>query len=90
MSSPVTFSLPPHVKTILITGAGGYVGQKLTQLILSAFPDVALITTDIRAPPTFGVSDEGRLKPVAADLGNPDDLHGLFAGARIQGVFALQ
>jgi FlaA1/EpsC-like NDP-sugar epimerase len=92
MSTTTTlpFTLPPHVRTILITGAGGYVGQRLTRLILAAFPHVSLITTDVRPPPTFGVHDENRLISVAADLGNKDDLARLFEGRRVQGVFALQ
>jgi FlaA1/EpsC-like NDP-sugar epimerase len=89
-SSTLPFSLPPHVKTVLITGAGGYVGQQLVQLILRTMPNISLITTDIRAPPTFGVTDEARLRAVAADLGNPEQLASLFEGRRIQGVFALQ
>ncbi len=76
--------------TVLVTGAGGYVGQQLVQLILRTLPNISLITTDIRKPPTFGVTDESRLKAVAADLGIPEQLTSLFEGQRIQGVFALQ
>lgn len=78
--------LPSHIRTILITGAGGYVGQKLTELILSEYPNISLITTDIRSPPAYGE----KVTPIAADLGKPEDVKKLFAGERVQGVFALQ
>lgn len=88
--SPSALALPPHVKVILITGAGGFVGRELTQLILDSFSDVSLITTDIQAPPTFGITDVNRLRPIAADLSDAKQIEELLAGQRVQAVFALQ
>lgn len=79
--------LPSHVKTVLISGAGGYVGQELTKLILSTNPQVELITTDIRAPEDHG---EKRVKAVAADLSDVKQVEALLEGKRVQAVFALQ
>lgn len=79
--------LPSHVETVLITGAGGFVGAQLTQLLLDLFPKVKIITTDIVEPPRL-TSDE-RLKVVKADLGDIKQVQGLFEGQKIGGIFAL-
>ena len=67
----------------------GFVGQQLTRLLLQLFPNVKLITTDIVAPPAF-VNDASRLRVVEADLGDINQLKGLFENETIGGVFALQ
>lgn len=85
--SLLPLQLPAHVKTVLISGAGGYVGQELTKLILSTNPEVELITTDISAPHNHGSE---RVKPVAADLSDVKQVEGLLEGKRVQAVFALQ
>ncbi|KAK4685884.1 hypothetical protein P7C73_g4257, partial [Tremellales sp. Uapishka_1] len=82
-------TLPEHVKTVLITGAGGFVGQQLTALLLDQFPDVKLITTDLSPPPSLGASNSRRLKSVGVDLGNVAQVNSLFEGETIGGVFAL-
>ncbi|RSH80722.1 hypothetical protein EHS25_007058 [Saitozyma podzolica] len=81
MSVPTydALKLPSHVKTILITGAGGFVGQKLTELLLERFPSLRIITTDIIEPPTF-TSDKSRLRVVKADLGDASQLNGIMSG----------
>ncbi|WVQ82275.1 hypothetical protein IAT38_004403 [Cryptococcus sp. DSM 104549] len=81
--------LPEHVKTVLVTGAGGFVGQQLVQLLLKLFPSVKLITTDIVEPPNHGVTDSKRLTCIKADLGKIDEVKALFEGETIGGVFAL-
>ncbi|EIW68076.1 NAD-dependent epimerase/dehydratase [Tremella mesenterica] len=81
--------LPSHVKTVLITGAGGFVGQQLTQLLLQLYPSIRLITVDINVPPTYGITDSNKLKSVKADLGDLDQVKSLFEGETIGGVFAL-
>lgn len=86
----VEIALPSHVKTILLTGAGGFVGRELVQLLLDRFPDVSLIATDVGAPPDHGVTDKNRLICVAANLCDKSEVEKLFEGKRIQAVFALQ
>ncbi|KIR55878.1 NAD-dependent epimerase/dehydratase [Cryptococcus gattii Ru294] len=81
--------LPAHVKTILVTGAGGFVGQQLVKLLLELHPTVKLITTDIVQPPNHGVTDTNRLRSVKADLGRQEEIDGLLKGETIGGVFAL-
>ncbi|WVN88104.1 uncharacterized protein L203_103304 [Cryptococcus depauperatus CBS 7841] len=81
--------LPSHVKTILITGAGGFVGQQLVKLLLELYPHIKLTTTDIVEPPNHGVTDNGRLVTVKADLNNVAEVQKLFEGKRIDGIFAL-
>lgn len=83
-------ALPSHIKTILITGAGGFVGRELVQLLIKVRPDLALVTTDIKPPPTYGIQDANKLIAVGCDLGDRTQVEGLFKGRRIQGVFALQ
>jgi len=58
------------MQTVLITGAGGFVGQTLAKKLLSSYPDVKLILADVSAPnnPDPG-SDQ--VKSVAADLTDP-------------------
>jgi nucleoside-diphosphate-sugar epimerase len=86
----VQLDFPSHFKTILVTGAGGFVGRQLVQLLLSSAPEITLITTDVSTPPNYGEQDEGRLLCLAADLGNKEQVKGLFQYRPIEGVFALQ
>ncbi|ORX36914.1 hypothetical protein BD324DRAFT_591288 [Kockovaella imperatae] len=80
--------LPSHIKTILVSGAGGFVGQELVKLLLELFPDVKLIATDIIEPPRL-IDDEKRFKAIKADLGHTSQVEALFEGEQIGGVFAL-
>jgi len=79
-------TLPAHLKTVLITGAGGFVGDRLTTYLLENYPDLKLILTDIRAPRERA---GGKTVSLAADLGKPGDVAALFAQGRVDGVFAL-
>jgi len=83
MSVPV---LPKTLKTILITGAGGFVGDRLVTYLLTHYPDVKLIVCDIRAPPE---RPGGRVTSIGADLTDPEQAKTLFANGRVDGVFAL-
>ncbi len=67
----------------------GFVGQKLTQLLLQYAPNVKLLLTDVVQPPTFG-QDESRVKAVKADLGDVSAVKALFEGENIGLVYALQ
>lgn len=86
----VEIALPSHVKTILLTGAGGFVGRELVRLLLDRFPDVSLIATDVGTPPDHDIADKNRLLCVAANLCDKSEVEKLFDGKRIQAVFALQ
>ncbi|KZT54608.1 NAD(P)-binding protein [Calocera cornea HHB12733] len=81
MSVPV---LPKTLKTILITGAGGFVGDRLTTYLLDHYPDVKLIVCDIKAP-----AERPRVTSIGADLTDPKQAEALFTHGRIDGVFAL-
>lgn len=86
MSSP---TLPSHIKTVLITGASGFLGRLLSRHLLQAYPKLVVIATDIVQPPSQdGVSDD-RLIRTKADLGKREEVEGLFAKRDVQGVFAL-
>ncbi|ODO08901.1 NAD-dependent epimerase/dehydratase [Cryptococcus wingfieldii CBS 7118] len=91
MAAPTydALKLPDHVKTILVSGAGGFVGQQLVLLLLSLYPSLKVITTDIVEPPSHGITDKNRLVAVKADLGKIKEVEGLFKGEKIDGVFAL-
>lgn len=56
--------------SILITGAGGFVGQELAAGLLSSSPDTTVTLTDVVAPAVPGKSGEykSRAKPIEADL----------------------
>ncbi|WWD02683.1 hypothetical protein V865_000724 [Kwoniella europaea PYCC6329] len=91
MSAPTyeALKLPSFVETVLVTGAGGFVGQKLVLLLLKLYPNLRIIATDIIEPPNHGITDTKRLRNVKADLGKPDELKGVFDGEKVGGVFAL-
>ena len=66
---------------ILVTGAGGFIGQALASALLSD-PAVSKLTlTDITAPPTPSRSLPGKLdlRCVAADLSSLETCKTLFA-----------
>lgn len=55
--------------TILITGAGGFVGQTLAKKLSTTSPDEQLILADVHAPPN--PTNSQNVKCVAADLTDP-------------------
>ncbi|OCK78187.1 NAD-dependent epimerase/dehydratase-like protein [Lepidopterella palustris CBS 459.81] len=55
------------MRTILITGAGGFVGQTLASKLLSTFPDVHLLLTDVTEPKSPQTGSD-RVKCIALDL----------------------
>ncbi|WWC70490.1 uncharacterized protein I206_104441 [Kwoniella pini CBS 10737] len=84
-----SFEIPSFVETVLVTGAGGFVGQKLVIQLLKLYPNIKIIATDIIEPPNHGVTDSSKLKTIKADLGKPNELAGIFEGEKIGGFFAL-
>ncbi|KAI5477716.1 hypothetical protein MNV49_005999 [Pseudohyphozyma bogoriensis] len=79
-------SLPSWVKTILITGAGGFVGQKVAEVILARYPNVQLVLTDVRAPASLGP----KTTSVAADLCDKEQVERLFKNYQVDAVIAFQ
>lgn len=74
----------------LITGAGGFLGQRLAKELINLNPDINLILTDVSAPPVPTNSEN--VKAIAADLYTESDkvvtsdlntiyvLHGIMSG----------
>ncbi|PSN70827.1 NAD-dependent epimerase/dehydratase-like protein [Corynespora cassiicola Philippines] len=54
---------------IIITGAGGFVGQTLAQKLIDTTPSAELILADVHAPPN--PTQSSNVKSVAADLTDP-------------------
>ncbi|QKX62031.1 uncharacterized protein TRUGW13939_09187 [Talaromyces rugulosus] len=79
--------------SILITGAGGYVGQELAaELLRSSSPDTTVTLTDVQAPPApVSVPEHAsRVKSVAADLTSPQVVDELISkSAPYETVFLL-
>ncbi|CRG89421.1 hypothetical protein PISL3812_06457 [Talaromyces islandicus] len=79
--------------SILITGAGGYVGQELAaELLRSSSPDTTVTLTDVQAPPAPAAVPEhaSRVKSVAADLTSPQVVDELISkSAPYESVFLL-
>jgi nucleoside-diphosphate-sugar epimerase len=66
--------------SIIITGAGGYVGQELAAALLSSEPDTTVLLTDVVAPtvPPSAAEHASRVKSVQADLTVPSVVDSLF------------
>ncbi|CED85198.1 Putative NAD-dependent epimerases [Phaffia rhodozyma] len=84
-------TLPSHVQTILITGAGGFVGQQLLISLSESFPNINFIITDVRAPSIPASIDQfkQRIASLGADLSNKDEVKNLFEGRQIDAIYAV-
>lgn len=60
MSFPSLPPLPSHLRKILITGAGGYVGAETAKLLLELYPEVQLVLCDLNEPKSLGERTEVR------------------------------
>lgn len=70
-------------KTILITGAAGFIGQRLTTALLIKHPEYRLVITDVVSPSVpSGVQNADNAVPIQADLSNPDSLGSLIAASQ--------
>ncbi|CAN8098003.1 unnamed protein product [Discula destructiva] len=70
-------------KTILITGAAGFIGQRLAAALLSKHAEYRLVLTDVIAPPIpSGFTSENSVKPIQADLSDAGSLSSLLAASQ--------
>lgn len=70
-------------KTILITGAAGFIGQRLTAALLSKYPEYRLVISDIVSPPIpSSVQNAENVVPIQADMSDPASLESLIATAQ--------
>lgn len=84
-SSPLTMAT--EKKTILITGAAGFIGQRLTAALVKKHPEYRLVITDVVTPPVpAGVEDlkteSVTVNAVQADLSDAESLAGLVAASQ--------
>lgn len=66
-------------RTIVITGAGGFVGQTLASALLSTYNDAQLHLVDLKEPPTPKGADTSRITCHGADLSKSDAIASLFS-----------
>lgn len=64
---------------VVITGAGGFVGQILAKKLISTHPDTSLILADVKEPPN--PTDSKNVTCLAADLTEPSAVDMLFEKA---------
>ncbi|KAM5345181.1 hypothetical protein ACJ41O_011043 [Fusarium nematophilum] len=78
-------------KHILITGAGGFIGQELVAPLLAASPDFHVTITDLAEPPVpRAAADEAhRITSLAANLTYPTTVDGLVGSRRWEAVYLL-
>lgn len=75
--------MSPQKGTILITGAAGFIGQRLTTALLDRYPEYRIVTTDIITPPVpAGIPDNGSVDPIQADISDPASLSSLIEAAQ--------
>lgn len=78
-------SAPP--KHILITGAGGFIGQELAVALLAAELDTCLTLADVFEPPTLSIST--RMTSIKADLTNPAAVDSLLGSQKWYACYLL-
>lgn len=72
--------MAPEKKTILITGAAGFIGQRLTAALLNKHPEYRLVITDVVSPSVpSGPHNVDNVFPLQADLTDPASLENLIA-----------
>ncbi|KAF5534076.1 transcriptional activator of proteases prtT [Fusarium phyllophilum] len=89
--SPVFSLVIPNTKMantqhILITGAGGFIGQEIIAPLLNSSPSIHLTITDISEPPVPAQHAQ-RITSLAADLTNPSVVENLITSQHFQAVY---
>lgn len=70
-------------KTILITGAAGFIGQRLTAALLSKHPEYRLVLSDVISPSVpAGIPNADSATSIQADLSDPASLSSLIAASQ--------
>ncbi|KAM0755428.1 NAD(P)-binding protein [Meredithblackwellia eburnea MCA 4105] len=78
--------LPSHVKHVLVTGGGGYVGREVAKLLQTKFGSALKITlADLNAPQPLG-----NAQTVSGDLSDPSQVAKLFEGEQVDAIMAFQ
>lgn len=78
-------------KTVLITGAAGFIGQRLTAALLDKHPEYRLVITDVVSPSVpSGAQNSDNVLPIQADMSDPASLEGLIAASQpLSAVFVF-
>jgi len=79
-------SLPNSTKYILITGAGGFIGQELASALLEESSQTHVILADVFSPPTV---HERRTTSVEADLTQPSAVESLLSSQTWEACYLL-
>lgn len=85
--------MAPQKETILITGAAGFIGQRLTTALLKKYPEYRLVITDVVTPAIpAGVENAATAEvvPIQADLSDTTSLADLIAASQpLRAVFVF-
>lgn len=75
--------MSPQKGTILITGAAGFIGQRLTTALLDKHPEYRIVLTDVVTPAVpAGLADPSSVTPIQADLSDAASLARLIEAAQ--------
>lgn len=83
--------MSPQKGTILITGAAGFIGQRLTTALLDRHPEYRIVIIDIVTPAVpAGVPDSSSVVPIQADISDPASLASLIEASQpLSAVYVL-
>lgn len=84
--------MSPQKGTILITGAAGFIGQRLTTALLDKHPEYRIVITDIVTPavPAGIPAHSSSVVPIQADICDPPSLASLLEAAQpLTAVYVL-
>ncbi|KAF4451612.1 alcohol dehydrogenase [Fusarium austroafricanum] len=73
---------------ILVTGAGGFIGQEILGPLLDSSPDIHLTITDLATPPV-PASYSSRITSISSDLTNPTVVDQLISSQPFKAVYLL-
>ncbi|KAM0562327.1 hypothetical protein ACHAPJ_002014 [Fusarium lateritium] len=78
-----------NTQHILITGAGGFIGQEIVGPLLESSPDIHLTITDVAIPPIpkIAAAHNHRITALGADLTSPDVVDKLVGSQQFKAVY---